>query len=364
LQVADHRYVADGAAELVVTNAEQLVQYVDEGMAVHEVINQRCNSDLSNGFLLLDVKLHQTNGIADQSTVSTLRFIKLASSKGSAANIPAFRALRDVVHGRVMNAPEYELPFKASKLTQLCKQSLSGTAANAFCIFIYCVDGQSPISAEDLEDTELVAKMSSLESSAKVNIHSITKTVNDIRDSIRDMRKSLNLESPTTYLHDVNPADLDSLQQLIKELDRVKTQTWKSKMDISNSFLRQRVERFKSEGLIDILLRTKAQVPNELVVQANTHLKSLVGLHNELMCVPAIEHQDSKVMLKGLTLKEQVACLKKFVDENKTDNDSKQQWKRLSDKLDQVLSDHKRVMNDYSSAQKQIVLAEVSTKKT
>lgn len=278
LTIAPFRDSVDGLAEVVCKSAEQIMTYVNQGWAVHRLLAQR--SATEKGHVMIDLRVESTDR-NDPFRVSyaTLRFAVLAAAGGKAVDYnTGLKEFTNVATARASGVADHEIAFDASKLTQLLQQSLSSVKANAGGVFLLCLNP-----ALDCADMlALATKLQSLTTASRPNVNTVTAAVRELRDEIRSRRDALKLDNPTTYLQDVKTDQIQALQRLVVELERVKAQTWKVRRDNSAAVLRQRVARLKAEGLAGVLAEATVDIPKEMRADAREKLRALIAKQNLL----------------------------------------------------------------------------------
>lgn len=358
LALLEFRDSVEGIAEIVCRTTEQAQMFIRQGWAVHRALSQR--EAAPRGHVFVDIRVESMDrDDPSRITYGTLRFALLTSvAKRAQEYVLGLKELSNVVNARTSGTDDFQIAYSASKVTALLQNSLSGSRSNAVGVFLLTLMQNTDV----VDQLELAGKIQALSVSSRANFNTITAAVRDLREEIKRRRDELKLDNPTTYLQDIKAENIQTLQRLIVELERVKGQTWRSKADNSAAVLRQRVARFKAEGLLGILAEGAPEVSPELKTAANEKLKIVMEKHNAVM------EQESKVDAVRLRMS------KLKMGDGKGNPDRAEKAKVIIEKLQENLKTgekdlakaigvYNNALNDYIMAQKAVLLQEAKLSK-
>lgn len=280
LTLLEHRSqgaVIDGLAELVATNAKDASLLVKQAMAVHDALEARMTNQLGKPHTFIDVKVEVIEH-DNPSTIryATLRFVTPAGSGGVSLKFnQGLQALGKVVEALAAEKEPWNVPYASSRLTRLLETSLGG---NALTLWITTLDSALRSAPDSLHALEMGDKLRRIKNVARVNKNTIVATIRELREEIKKARGKLQLTQPGTYMHDIDPAQLKILKQLISELERIKGHTWEKKQQRSSASHEARRQALEQEGLLYTLADSRdVDIPEQLLSSSRTLLSAIVA---------------------------------------------------------------------------------------
>lgn len=361
MNVIDHRafgcYV-EGLATLEVSNAQELKEYIRQGLRVRKALANR-GRPRGKPSTFIDIRLETRDSSSssgdDCDTIrhATLRFCETTGSGGAAAEVdPGLKAFFECAQRLAVGKNSWSIPYDASRYTRLLESSFGG---NAFTVFMAFVDTREPQVTDSLATLTMAQHVKKVENKVRMNKNTIQLAIRELRDEIKRARGKLNLAEPSQYLHDINPQLILNLQQMVGELNQVKSQTWEKKRALSAYFLAERKRVLDAEAL-GLVLSQSEQVPQDMSGNAKALLMNLVSQINALQ---QTEHAMDLQRLKMTKMKESGADdekLSKFAGMLKS---SETELVKQRDELWKSKADYKKLMMqivEYEEAQRKVFL--------
>ncbi|XP_015758048.1 PREDICTED: kinesin-II 85 kDa subunit-like isoform X1 [Acropora digitifera] len=249
----------EGLAELVVQNNEDIARLFEQGNRVRKMASVDKNSGGTKSDCVFTIHVEQKskresneNGIR-----SKIVLIDMAGSErmeGVDLNIQSegghinkgISALNAVVSTLAdPKKKEGHIPYRDSKLTRILQDSLGGSAYTAMITTVSPADSDYE---ETLAAMQCANRTKLIENAIKANEMENTKIIQDLRDEISRLREKL---ATTGRAGGANKDDVLQMEELIKDLQTAKRQTWEERERLSEHYDEERNITLANKGILD-----------------------------------------------------------------------------------------------------------------
>jgi len=294
------RCCVEGIAEIAVTHVDDARTLIAQAKAVHDALDIRLSPQLGKPHTIVDIRVEVIDADSPSTIkASTMRFCSPAATGGVQLKFnTGLQALNKVIDALSSEKDAWQVPYSSSRLTRLLESALGG---NCLTLWLVCLDPSERLAADTILCLDLVDRVRRIRCSARLNKSTLSATIRELRDEIKKARGRLQLTQPGSYMHDIDPQQMNILKQLIMELERVKAQTWERRRQRSQEAAEQRREALQAEGLQHVLAVThssasaSASSSSESLEQlASTSKALLQSLVSQKASVDDIENEVSE----------------------------------------------------------------------
>lgn len=259
----------EGLSEFVVHSGEDLAKYYDQGNRARKAgaSDMRKHRARAHGIFTITVEQKDPNG--SHAVRSRIQIIDLAGSEGIQNQDESL-----VVFGNVIKAlgdPRSKgghVPYRDSIVTRLLQEALGG---NSSTLVFATVSPADTCYNESLNTLEHAQYCRNIENNVKKNVDDSETLRNELREEISRLREKLsssNLSDPSSK------EDVARMQELIKDLQVAKKQTWDEKERLSMQYEEDRKLNLAKRGILqwvmaESLRRDNKQLQERMMVMQN-----------------------------------------------------------------------------------------------
>ncbi|PIK49831.1 putative kinesin-like protein FLA10 [Apostichopus japonicus] len=259
----------DGLSEFVVHSGEDLAKYYDQGNRARKAgaSDVRKHRARAHGIFTITVEQKGQNG--SHALRSRIQIIDLAGSEGVQNEDEGLVTFGNVI--RALGDPRSKgghVPYRNSIITRLLQDALGGNCSSLVFATVSPADTCYNESQNTLEHAQYCRN---IENVIKKNLDDSDRLRNELREEISRLREKLsasNLSDPSSK------EDVSRMQDLIKDLQVAKTQTWEAKERLSMQYEEDRKLNLAKKGILqwvmaESLRRDNKQIQERMMVMQN-----------------------------------------------------------------------------------------------
>jgi hypothetical protein len=259
LTIQDHRICGaylDGIAEMVVTSAKQAYNYIQEARNVQNLLSRRATR--GSPHIFIDFRIESRDLSSQIIKTGLYRIAMLAGASDVMWGVDeGLKSLQQALERLGARESPQSIPFREHGLTQLLQPGLGG---NAFCTFLALVSQERKAASDTRHNLQILDHAGKITNRTKVNYNTVQMSMTQLRDSIAAARGELDLHRAGQALHDIDTNVLAEIQQLIKELEYVKTRSWKARQAKSKLLENERLNNLRARGLLRAAIHADKEV--------------------------------------------------------------------------------------------------------
>ncbi|XP_033097327.1 kinesin-II 95 kDa subunit-like [Anneissia japonica] len=285
----------DGLSEIVAVSSEELSELYNQGNKARKMGTSdiRAHRQRAHGFFTITVEQRDENS-SSHGLRSKILFVDLAGSEGVQNKDISLNALNAVVNS--LGDPRKKgghVPYRDSKMTRLLQDSLGG---NAKTLIFAAVSPADSSYNEMVSTLKMAQTCHNITNNVKKNADDSSRMLNELRDEISRLREKL----ATSNLNDAtSKEDVIRMQDLIKDLQIAKKQTWEEKERLSVQYEEDR----------------KVNLANKELRAQNRDLQS-----NPKMRAMVMEEERKRLEIENAALlKEELERMKLEVDQQRAE---------------------------------------------
>ncbi|XP_047126067.1 kinesin-2b isoform X1 [Hydra vulgaris] len=244
----------DDIAEVVVQTNDDVIRLCDQGLRIRKLTTDINGSARTTTVFSIYIEQRAKGGSQFKSTKSTISFIELAGSEHTSKSEDApfisksLNSLRNVV--MTLKQGTKVVPYEESKLTKLLQVAFGG---NGYTVFIGHVSPSDGDFSETFATLQFMSHVKSVQNIPKRNQTDYTMVIKGLREEISKLRERLSINTGK-MVDTPNNDDVSRMEELIKDLQLAKMQTWEEKQRMSEMFLEERKHHLSSKGILDWVL--------------------------------------------------------------------------------------------------------------
>ncbi|GLE04498.1 hypothetical protein PINS_up013453 [Pythium insidiosum] len=272
LEIKEHAvlgiYVKD-LQERVVESRDEVIDLMTQGQLARTVGATNMNAESSRSHSIFVIKIHQKDAVDESKNIfAKINLVDLAGSERAAstgaqgdrlkegANInKSLSALGNVINALVeasRTGKKVFIPYRNSKLTRVLQESLGG---NSLCSMLATLSPANINFVETLSTLKYASRAKSIKVNAKKN--EASSQISQLNEEIAALKKKLQEQTSTSL--GLDPKEKEEIvrkyEMQIKEMDRVRLQTWEDKARLSKQHEMERKRLAKEKALADQRIR-------------------------------------------------------------------------------------------------------------
>lgn len=256
----------DDLAELSVSNHEDVIRLHEQGIRVSKFSVSDFQTAQAKATTVFTITFEQgtkgrqnTNGL-----LSKISFVDLASSNHvSQSEDGAFisrsiSSLSSVVSALGDNKAVPQ--FRDSSLTRLLQDAISG---NSFTTLLAAISPLDSDFYETLSTLKFAKSVQNVNTVPKKNVNDTTAVIAELRDKINRLRDKL-AGSSGALIEAPSAEDVNKMEELVKDLQLAKMQTWEEKERLSEMYEEERRHHLSNRGILDWVLDSMKKDSKEI----------------------------------------------------------------------------------------------------
>ena len=257
----------DDLAEIAVNTHEDIIRLHEQGNKVSKYTVSDFETSRAKASTVFSLMFEQ-RAKGKQNTAgltSKITFVDLAGSnhvgqsEDSVFVSKSIASLSSVV--TALSDPSSSVPqYRDSALTKLLQDCLSG---NSFTTLLATISPSDADYYETLSTLQVATMMQNVKTTPQKNESDTTAVIAELRDKINRLRDKVAGVSGTVA-NSPDPNDVERMEELIKDLQIAKLQTWEEKERLSDMYEEERRHHLSNKGILDWVLDSMKKESKEI----------------------------------------------------------------------------------------------------
>jgi len=245
----------DDMAEVVVDSSDDVIRLCDQGNRILNLTSDNTN-DVHRVSLMFTITVEQVNKGTLKGIRSTISFFDLAASdhtsksEESSFKSKSLNHLMQVVASLNQGTKTSSVSYRDCRLTKLLQDAFGG---NSYLTMITHISPADTDYSETFSSLKFSSAVKNIKSLVKRNENDSSGVVKELRDEIGRLRERLS-EKSNNMIDMPDTDDVTRMEELLRDLQLAKMQTWDEKQRISDMFLEERKHHLSSKGILDWVL--------------------------------------------------------------------------------------------------------------
>lgn len=270
----------DGLSELVVKNAEEISQYYEQGSKARRMGASDAQLHKPKAHAIFTVIIDQRERQSSKVGVrSVIHFVDAAGNdlggKSNADEIASIQGLQNVIMALGGPRGGGSVPYRDSKLTRYLQESLGG---NAISLMFVCVSPVDKAHQENINTLTLGQYARNIKNKVKLNLDETQEVITELREEISKLRDRIAATSEPSR------EDVLKMEDLVKDLQIAKKQTWDERQRVSGKFEEERKTNLANKGILDWVMDSMQKGNKEVeqkVQQLQKEKDKVLAAHKE-----------------------------------------------------------------------------------
>ncbi|XP_065069863.1 kinesin-II 85 kDa subunit-like [Rhopilema esculentum] len=257
----------DDIAELTVSTHEDIVRLHEQGNKVSKFTVSDFEASRAKASTVFTLSFEQkAKGKGEkQGLLSRVSFIDLAGSNHSSQSedsnfvSKSIASLSSVI-STLNNQKSSTTQYRESSLTKLLQDALGG---NSFTTFLLTISPSDSEYYESLSTLQAGTLMQNIKTVPRINQNDNTAVISELREKINRLRDKM--AGTSGVITDMpEPSDVERMEELIKDLQIAKLQTWEEKERLSEMYEEERRHHLSNKGILDWVLDSMKKESKEI----------------------------------------------------------------------------------------------------
>ncbi|XP_060556086.1 chromosome-associated kinesin KIF4-like [Ruditapes philippinarum] len=237
----------DGLSEIIVKSADEIAQYFEQGTRARKMGATDMRSHRPRANAVFTVIIEQREKQSSKVGVrSVLHMVDCAGNNASGLSDPEVLAgvqgLQNVLMALGGPRKGSGVPYRDSKITRYLQESLGGNAISLLFALVSPLDK----SGQENTNTMQVAQFAkNVKNRVKLNLDETNEVIADLREEIGKLRDKIASTS------EPSKEDVLKMEDLVKDLQIAKKQTWDEKQRASGRFEEERKVNLANKGILE-----------------------------------------------------------------------------------------------------------------
>jgi len=257
----------DDMAEIVANSSEDVVRLHDQGNRIRKLVAAHPNIiDRSSSVFTITIEQKAKDTTSYGKKVrSMFSFVDMTGSDHTSKSEDApftcssLNSLQQVVSAINNGVKSESIPYRDSKLTRLLQNSFGG---NGICSMIAHLSPSDSDYSESFATLKFALSVKYVQNIPKRNENDSSLVIKELREEISKLRDQL--ATMNSMVDTPNNADVARMEDLIKDLQLAKMQTWEEKQRMSDMFLEERHHHLANKGILDWVLDSMKKGSHEI----------------------------------------------------------------------------------------------------
>ncbi|CAH1778263.1 unnamed protein product, partial [Owenia fusiformis] len=251
----------DGLSELVVRSGEELAKYYEQANRARKMgaTDLKAHRARSHGIFTITVEQRESNS-SRMGVKSTISLVDLAGiegaesqDKGQAKSIQAVLSVLSALGDSKKKGGH--VPYRDSVVTRLLQNSLGGDSVTLLLPVISPADVAYQATIETLKYAQF-AKV--IKNEVKCNVDETNQIITELRSEIARLRNKMSSSNQS------NKDDVLQMEDLIRDLQIAKRQTWEEKERLSEQYEQERKINLANKGILEWVMDTMKKGNKEI----------------------------------------------------------------------------------------------------
>ena len=270
LKIRKHPHLGtyvDDIAELSVNTHEDIIRLHEQGNKVSKFTVSDYEASRAKASTVFTLIFEQKGKERDNkpALLSKISFIDLAGSnhnnpsEDSTFVSKSIASLSSVISA--LNNPKDSSPqFRESGLTKLMQDTLAG---NSYTTVLVTISPSDADYYETLSALQVGISLQNLKTEPKKNENDTAAVIAELRDKINKLRDRVS-GSAGVVTDAPDPNDIERMEELVKDLQITKLQTWEEKERMSEMYEEERRHHLSNKGILDWVLDSMKKESKEI----------------------------------------------------------------------------------------------------
>ncbi|XP_025087513.1 chromosome-associated kinesin KIF4A-like isoform X3 [Pomacea canaliculata] len=251
----------DGLSEMVVQSAEDLAQLYDQGLHARCIgaADVKAHRERAHAIFTITVeqKEHQSSKIGVRSTITLVELAGCEISESAnhtvvAGNQGILKVLSALGDSKQKGG---HVPYRESLVTRLLQDSLGG---NCITLMLVTVSSRDKAYQETHTALQYAQYTKTIQNHVKMNLDDTQDIISELRHEISKLRNKI------TSASEPNRDDVAKMEDLIKDLQLAKKQTWEEKERLSGQYEEERKINLANKGVLEWVMDSMKKGSREL----------------------------------------------------------------------------------------------------
>ncbi|XP_052792846.1 chromosome-associated kinesin KIF4-like [Mya arenaria] len=240
----------DGLSELIVKSVDEVNQYFDQGSRARKMgsTDMRAHRPRAHAVftLVIEQRERQSSKVGLRSVVHLVDVAGLAPPSSSDPDVQAgLMGIQEVLNALGGPRKGAAIPYRASKLTRYLQESLGG---NSITVMFALVSPVDKAHQDNLNTLTLAQYAHAVKNKVKLNLDETNQIISELREEISRLRDKLASTS------EPNRDDVLKMEELVKDLQIAKKQTWDEKQRASTRSEEERKLNLANKGILEFVM--------------------------------------------------------------------------------------------------------------
>ncbi|KAH3830071.1 chromosome-associated kinesin KIF4-like [Dreissena polymorpha] len=297
----------DGLSELIVRSADEISQYFNQGARARKMgaTDLRPHRPRAHAVftIVIEQRERQSSKVGLRSVVHLVDAASMDSSHSSDPDVIAgLMGLHDVLNALGGPRKGAAIPYRESNLTRYLQESLGG---NAITTMMATVSPLDKAQQESVNTLTLSQYARAVKNKVKLNLDETNQIISELREEIGRLRDKIAAAS------EPNKEDVLKMEDLVRDLQIAKKQTWDEKQRASARYEEERKVNLANKGILDWVMDNMKKGNREVEDKIQT-----LQAEKERATVAYKDKRSSVDSLKA-ELQQKIAEYSKFAEKGK-----------------------------------------------
>ncbi|WAQ99437.1 KIF4B-like protein [Mya arenaria] len=243
-------FLINGLSELIVKSVDEVNQYFDQGSRARKMgsTDMRAHRPRAHAVftLVIEQRERQSSKVGLRSVVHLVDVAGLAPPSSSDPDVQAgLMGIQEVLNALGGPRKGAAIPYRASKLTRYLQESLGG---NSITVMFALVSPVDKAHQDNLNTLTLAQYAHAVKNKVKLNLDETNQIISELREEISRLRDKLASTS------EPNRDDVLKMEELVKDLQIAKKQTWDEKQRASTRSEEERKLNLANKGILEFVM--------------------------------------------------------------------------------------------------------------
>ncbi|EDV19336.1 uncharacterized protein TRIADDRAFT_62201 [Trichoplax adhaerens] len=337
----------DGLSEIVVRSSEDCTKLYEQGSRVKKLLKDQKGGGAArktDDVYTITIEQQQENagdlGLRSKIVIASITAPpRKKDSQGSGYELTnkGVNTLHKVVQDLVNSKKRTVIPYRESKITRILQDAFGG---NSCTVFIGTVSSSGEKYQETLNTLDFTQSIRSIKNTIKQTEDDNMRVIRELRDEINRLREKLATASTSPEAAVQNKEDIQRLEDMIKDLNVAKRQTWYEKERYSDIYEEERRRNLAEKGMIEWVFDIHKKDTREVK-------EKLVTLQQEKDSL-SLEYKEKRRVVDEMKddLQNRISEYSKLGESNKRSEEETKQYVNAINEVKEKLKHENEILKD------------------